>query len=62
MAKMGSHHGAINAAHLEYYLDEFTFRFNRRRTKGSRPTFLPPAPASGAARAGPYKHLVGRRR
>ncbi len=32
---MGTHHGAIKQAHLDYYLDEFTFRFNRR-TSGSR--------------------------
>ena len=25
--------GAIHPAHLAYYLDEFTFRFNRRRSK-----------------------------
>jgi len=27
---MGTHHGAISHEHLDYYLDEFTFRFNRR--------------------------------
>lgn len=27
---MGAHQGAICHEHLEYYLDEFTFRFNRR--------------------------------
>lgn len=27
---MGTHQGAISHEHLEYYLDEFTFRFNRR--------------------------------
>jgi len=32
---MGTHHGAVRHAHLDYYLDEFTFRFNRR-TSGSR--------------------------
>jgi transposase-like protein len=32
---MGTHQGAVAAAHLDYYLDEFTFRFNRR-TSGSR--------------------------
>jgi len=26
----GTHQGAICASHLDYYLDEFTFRFNRR--------------------------------
>lgn len=27
---MGTHQGAVSHDHLEYYLDEFTFRFNRR--------------------------------
>ena len=27
---LGIHQGAIRPAHLDYYLDEFTFRFNRR--------------------------------
>jgi transposase-like protein len=32
---LGTHQGAVSATHLDYYLDEFTFRFNRR-TSGSR--------------------------
>jgi transposase-like protein len=32
---LGTHQGAISHDHLEYYLDEFTFRFNRR-TSASR--------------------------
>src|SRR3990170_3776705 len=27
----GTHHG-VSAKHLQYYLDEFTFRFNRRHS------------------------------
>jgi len=27
---LGTHHGGVNPYHLQYYLDEFTFRFNRR--------------------------------
>jgi transposase-like protein len=30
---LGTHQGAIGHAHLDYYLDEFTFRFNRRTSK-----------------------------
>jgi transposase-like protein len=30
---LGTHQGAIGHAHLDYYLDEFTFRFNRRDSK-----------------------------
>lgn len=32
---LGTHQGAVRPTHLDYYLDEFTFRFNRR-TSGSR--------------------------
>jgi hypothetical protein len=30
---LGTHQGAIRPAHLNFYLDEFTFRFNRRRSR-----------------------------
>jgi len=32
---LGTHHGAVQPAHLDAYLDEFVFRFNRR-SSGSR--------------------------
>ncbi len=32
---LGTHQGAVSGKHLDYYLDEYTFRFNRR-TSGSR--------------------------
>jgi transposase-like protein len=30
---LGTHQGAVQASHLDYYLDEFTFRFNRRTSR-----------------------------
>src|SRR5271165_5454041 len=30
---IGTHQGGVQHQHLDYYLDEFTFRFNRRRSK-----------------------------
>ena len=30
---MGTHQGAVSRQHLDYYLDEFTFRFNRRASR-----------------------------
>jgi len=30
---LGTHQGAVRPIHLDYYLDEFTFRFNRRKSK-----------------------------
>lgn len=29
----GTHQGAVRSSHLDYYLDEFTFRFNRRTSR-----------------------------
>jgi len=29
---LGTHQGGVQATHLDYYLDEFTFRFNRRNS------------------------------
>lgn len=31
---LGTHQGAVRPEQLDYYLDEFTFRFNRRRSGG----------------------------
>ena len=31
---LGTHAGAVSGKHLQAYLDEFTFRHNRRKTKG----------------------------
>lgn len=30
---LGTHQGAVTGTHLDYYLDEFTFRFNRRTSR-----------------------------
>ena len=30
---LGTHQGAVRPQQLDYYLDEFTFRFNRRRAR-----------------------------
>ena len=30
---LGTHQGAVGRTHLDYYLDEFTFRFNRRTSR-----------------------------
>jgi hypothetical protein len=32
--------GAVSHKHLDYYLDEFTFRFNRRRSKNRGKLFF----------------------
>ena len=37
---VGTHQGAVSHQHLPYYLDEFTFRFNRRRSKSRGKLFF----------------------
>lgn len=37
---LGTHQGAIGASHLDYYLDEFTFRFNRRTSRSRGKLFF----------------------
>jgi hypothetical protein len=37
---IGTHQGAVSHKHLDYYLDEFTFRFNRRRSKSRGKLFF----------------------
>lgn len=37
---LDTHQGAVGPQHLPYYLDEFTFRFNRRRSKSRGKLFF----------------------
>ena len=37
---LGTHQGAVAPRHLPYYLDEFTFRFNRRKSKSRGKLFF----------------------
>jgi transposase-like protein len=37
---MGTHQGAVSHKHVDYYLDEFTFRFNRRRSRSRGKLFF----------------------
>ena len=51
-------HSAVSAAHLDYYLDEFTFRFNRRRSRHRGKLFYRLAQQAVAVAPLPYKQLV----
>jgi len=64
---LGTHQGAISPEHLDYYLDEFTFRFNRRTSRNRGKLFyrllqhamvVPPAPYGEITKSvrGPRKH------
>ena len=58
---LGTHQGAIAPEHLDYYLDEFTFRFNRRNSKSRGKLFYRLAQQTMQVSAVPYKTLVGGR-
>ena len=56
---LGTHQGAVSAAHLDYYLDEFTFRFNRRTSRHRGKLFYRLVQQAVAVDPTPYKQLVG---
>jgi transposase-like protein len=55
---MGTHQGAVSHEHLDYYLDEFTFRFNRRASKYRGKLFYRLAQQAVNVDPAPYKSLV----
>jgi len=58
---LGTHQGAVSASHLEYYLDEFTFRFNRRRSRSRGKLFYRLLQQAVQVEPSPYKKMVGGR-
>jgi transposase-like protein len=56
---LGTHQGAVSHAHLDYYLDEFTFRFNRRTSRSRGKLFQRLVEQALAVDPVPYKKLVG---
>jgi transposase-like protein len=55
---MGTHQGAVTHEHLDYYLDEFTFRFNRRRSGNRGKLFYRLVQQAVAVAPVPYKAMV----
>lgn len=55
---LGTHQGAISRDHLEFYLDEFTFRFNRRRSRNRGKLFYRLVQQAVVVDPVPYKALV----
>jgi transposase-like protein/ribosomal protein L37AE/L43A len=55
---LGTHQGAASPAHLDYYLDEFTFRFNRRRSHHRGMLFFRLVQQAVAVGPVPYARLV----
>jgi len=56
---LGSHQGAVSPEHLDYYLDEFTFCFNRRSSRRRGLLFYRLLDQAVETAPTPYKQLVG---
>ncbi len=56
---LGTHQGAIAPEHLDYYLDEFTFRFNRRTSASRGKLFYRLLQQAVQVSPAPYRTLVG---
>ena len=55
---LGTHQGAVSRVHLDYYLDEFTFRFNSRRSRHRGKLFFRLVQQAAAAAPVPYTRLI----
>jgi transposase-like protein len=55
---MGTHQGAVSREHLDYYLDEFTFRFNRRTSASRGKLFYRLAQQAVQIGPVPFKRLI----
>jgi len=55
---MGTLHGGVSHEHLDYYLDEFTFRFNRRMSRSRGKLFYRLAQQAVAVAPVPYDKLI----
>jgi len=56
---LGTHQGAVSPKHLDYYLDEFTFRFNRRKSRSRGKLFYRLLQQAVQVEPVPYRGLVG---
>ena len=59
---LGTHHGAVRPKQLQHYLDEFTFRHNRRKSRHVGKLFHRMLQGASSTQATPYWQLVGRSR
>jgi len=55
---LGTHQGAVSAEHLDYYLDEFTFRFNRRKSRSRGKLFFRLVQQAVAVEPTTYRSIV----
>lgn len=55
---LGTHQGAVGHDHLDYYLDEFTFRFNRRTSVSRGKLFYRLVQQAVQVEPAPFKTLI----
>ena len=55
---LGTHQGAVSHDHLDYYLDEYTFRFNRRTSRSRGKLFYRLVQQAVAIEPAPYKAMI----
>ena len=55
---LGTHQGAVSGKHLDYYLDEFTFRFNRRSSNARGLLFYRLIQHSVVVDPAPYQQIT----
>ena len=58
---LGTHQGAVRAPQLDHYLEEFTFRFNRRTARSRGLLFYRLLTQAVAAPPVTYRHIAPRR-
>lgn len=55
---LGTHQGAVSNRYLDYYLDEFTFRFNRRTSRSRGKLFYRLIQQATQIGPAPYSEIV----
>jgi hypothetical protein len=56
---LSTHQGAVGSQHLDYYLDEYTFRFNRRTSASRGLLFYRLMEQAVCTAPIPYRRLIG---
>ena len=56
---LGTHHGGVSSVHLDAYLNEFTFRFNRRTSQQRGMLFYRLLEQAVVTEPAPYKDIIG---
>lgn len=57
---LSTHQGAVSMKHLDYYLDEFTFRFNRRTSRHRGKLFFRLIQQAATVKSATYEAIVNR--